>query len=181
MRRRPRGGGAGRRQAQRGRRHLPDAFARLAYPPNALGHYCRPTTAPCWSTPPPASPTGAWRRLARGFDGAWPYLELIAGANRRSDPLDAQVVEAYRSGNRLLEQVEMASLGNALLERFRTRTGRAFARLAETVRPALRPPHRQAVWRSSAGCRTRTRPRRWGSEPTSRPGGWPGQAGPSGT
>ena len=46
------------------------------------------------------------RALAGRFDGAWPYLRLIAAANGIADPLDARVVEAYWIGNGLLEQVD---------------------------------------------------------------------------
>jgi len=42
--------------------------------------------------------------IAQRFLGAWPYLSLIAAANAR-DPLDADVVEAYWVGNRLLDNV----------------------------------------------------------------------------
>ena len=41
----------------------------------------------------------------RGFEGAYPYLELIASENGIADPLDARVVEAYWLGNDLLEHV----------------------------------------------------------------------------
>src|SRR5262249_7940111 len=39
--------------------------------------------------------------LARTFEGAWPYLELIAGANGIVDPLYPRVVEAYWVGKGL--------------------------------------------------------------------------------
>ena len=42
---------------------------------------------------------GGLAELARTFEGAWPYLELIAGANGIADPLDPRVVEAYWVGN----------------------------------------------------------------------------------
>jgi len=115
-------------------------FARYAYPPNALG-YCGPDDRRALLEHAAAGVADrGLAQLARGFDGAWPYLELIAGANGRTDPLDARVVEAYWIGNPLLERVEMASFGGALLDRFRARAGRAFARLAEAV-PAGAVPH----------------------------------------
>ena len=115
-------------------------FARYAYPPNALG-YCGPADRRgLLEHVADGVADGGLAQLARGFDGAWPYLELIAGANGRNDPLDAQVVEAYWIGNRLLERVDMAALGGALTERFRARAGRAFARLVEAV-PAGAVPH----------------------------------------
>ena len=39
------------------------------------------------------------RDLAAGFEGAYPYLELIAAANGIEDPLDTRVVDAYWIGN----------------------------------------------------------------------------------
>ena len=44
------------------------------------------------------------RELARGFEGAYPYLELIARANAIADPLDRRVVEAYWLGSPLLDR-----------------------------------------------------------------------------
>jgi hypothetical protein len=58
-------------------------------------------------------------RLARGFAGAWPYLELIAAASGIADPLDGRVVEAYWVGNHLLDNVRMPKFGGFLDERFR--------------------------------------------------------------
>jgi hypothetical protein len=116
------------------------AFARYAYPPNALG-YCGPADRRGLLEHVAAGVADrGLAQLARGFDGAWPYLELIAGANGRNDPLDARVVEAYWVGNHLLERVQMADFGGALTERFRARAGRSFARLAEAV-PAGAVPH----------------------------------------
>jgi len=118
------------------------AFARYAYPPNALG-YCGPDRHRELLERVAAGLAGAdpgLAELARGFDGAWPYLELIAGANGLSDPLDERVVEAYWLGSPLLERVGQGRLGSALRERFHARTGRSFERLAEAL-PAGALPH----------------------------------------
>ncbi|HZD75175.1 MAG TPA: DUF6390 family protein [Actinomycetota bacterium] len=115
-------------------------FARYAYPPNALG-YCGPADHQALLEHAAAGIAGGGLvQLARGFDGAWPYLELIAAANRIRDPLDLEVVQAYWLGNRLLDRVEGASFGAALDERFRARSGRRFGWLAEAV-PAGALPH----------------------------------------
>ncbi len=74
---------------------------------------------------------GGLAELARTFEGAWPYLSLIAAANRIDDPLDPRVVEAYW-------------VGNALLDRVRARRSRA-----ARGRPVPRP-HRPDV---AAGAR----------------------------
>ena len=70
-----------------------ELFGRYAYPPNELG-YCGPTDGAAGS---------GLASHAREFDGAWPYLQLIAAANPREDPLAADVVTAYWVGNGLLE------------------------------------------------------------------------------
>ena len=50
------------------------------------------------------------RTLAQGFEGAWPYLELISRANGIPDPLDASVVDAYWLGSNLLDAVSPAAM-----------------------------------------------------------------------
>lgn len=65
---------------------------------------------------------GALRRMALDFEGALPYLQLIAGANGIADPLDARVVDAYWIGNRLSDRVSPALLARSMDERFRSRT-----------------------------------------------------------
>ena len=104
----------------------PALFARYAYPPNALG-YCGPNDPQ--SLLEAASSGGHDRHLshlARQFDGAWPYLELIAGCNSIEDPLDKRVVEAYWVGNRLTRRVAPSFLAASLDERFARRIGRRF-------------------------------------------------------
>ena len=73
-------------------------FARYAYPPNELG-YCGPPDHRALLD------YGAERafdqglvELARGFAGAWPYLEFIATSTGIGSPLDRRVVEAYWLG-----------------------------------------------------------------------------------
>ncbi len=104
----------------------PALFARYAYPPNSLG-YCGPNDPQSLLE---AASTGGHERhlshLARQFDGAWPYLELIAGCNAIEDPLDQRVVEAYWVGNRLTRRVAPSLLAASLDERFARRAGRRF-------------------------------------------------------
>ena len=100
-------------------------FAAYAYPPNALG-YCGPDASNQLLQQVAAGVDNPdLRRLARGFEGAWPYLELIAAANRVADPLDPRVVEAYWVGNTLLEQVRPGALARHVEERFGRQLGRA--------------------------------------------------------
>ena len=118
----------------------PLRFARYAYPPNELG-YCGPDAAgQLLEQVAAGAADGDLRRLLRGFEGAWPYLELIAAANRIGDPLDDRVVEAYWVGNALLDRVGPRLLGDSLEDRFRPRAGRSFAALVAPV-PAGAVPH----------------------------------------
>ncbi|HYN67583.1 MAG TPA: DUF6390 family protein [Ornithinibacter sp.] len=108
-------------------------FAAYAYPPNALGH-CGPDASQQLLQQVAAGVDDPdLRRLVRGFEGAWPYLELIAAANGIRDPLDASVVEAYWVGNALLDRVGPRLLGDSLETRFRARAGRSWSRLADAV------------------------------------------------
>jgi hypothetical protein len=94
-------------------------FARYAYPPNELG-YCGPDGAAAMLRVD--APTDIARR-ARGFDGAWSYLELIAESAGIADPLDVSVVEAYWIGNELLDTVSSDAVVTRLLDRFRGQVG----------------------------------------------------------
>lgn len=116
-------------------------FARFAYPPNALGYCGTDAAGELLERTAAGADDDDLRRLARGFEGAWPYLELIAHANGIVDPLDAAVVEAYWVGNPLLDRVGARRLGDSLDERFRSRTGPDFARLVEPVLGGAAVPH----------------------------------------
>ena len=118
----------------------PLLFARYAFPPNDRG-LCGPDDHAALRGYAAAGVTGPGLvRLARGFAGAWPYLELIAAANGIADPLDRRVVEAYWVGNSLLESVRISSCGAFLEERFRGRAGRGWEKIAQVI-PAGAVPH----------------------------------------
>ena len=121
-------GGAGVAGVERGRDGLvgawlpgPLLFARFAFPPNRLG-LCGPESG---LTLPERVKSGRTdpelSRIAQGFEGAYPYLELIASENGIADPLDARVVEAYWLGNDLLGHVGPRARHDDLAERFRGR------------------------------------------------------------
>lgn len=98
-------------------------FARFAFPPNALG-LCGPESGLALPEHVRDGRTDdELRRLAQGFEGAWPYLELIAGENDVADPLDARVVEAYWLGNDYLGHVAARAHHRDLETRFRDRAG----------------------------------------------------------
>ena len=100
----------------------PVLFARYAFGPNRLG-YCGPDADvelfELGAAPQPDD--RGLRHLARGFDGAWLNLELIAEANAIPDPLDRRVVEAYWLGNELLDAVRPGAFADSLAGRFRPR------------------------------------------------------------
>ena len=116
-------------------------FARYAYAPNSLG-YCGPVDHRALLDYAAAGSVDAGlRQLARGFEGAYPYLELIARATGRADPLDARVVEAYWLGNDLLDEVDMRTFRASLQQRFRRRAGTRWGFLAEAVPVGAVPNH----------------------------------------
>lgn len=116
-------------------------FARYAYPPNDLG-YCGPAASrQLLHQVHAGADDGDLRGLLRGFEGAWPYLELIAASARIGDPLDRRVVEAYWIGNSLLDRVATPEFGRSLEERFRGRAARSWDRLAESIGAGARPHH----------------------------------------
>ncbi|HYL70582.1 MAG TPA: DUF6390 family protein [Candidatus Dormibacteraeota bacterium] len=121
-------------------------FARFAYPPNSLG-LCGPDDSHALLEHVSTGVSdGGLRQLARGFSGAWPYLELIAAANNIRDPLDVRVVEAYWIGNPLLEHVPNALLGGSLEQRFRRRAGHDWSKLSESLEVGARPHHNFHVY-----------------------------------
>ena len=119
----------------------PLLFARYAYPPNALGLCGADVRRTLLEYGAAGVSDGGLAELARTFDGAWPYLELIASANGIADPLDASVVEAYWVGNELLDRVDPARLVNHVDERFRGRLGRAREHVDDAVRAGAVPHH----------------------------------------
>jgi len=119
----------------------PLLFARYAYPPNALG-LCgidRPRELLEYGATD-TSDLGL-AELARTFEGAWPYLTLIAGCNGIEDPLDARVVQAYWVGNELLDKVQASDLARHVDDRFRGRIGRAQEHLNDAIAAGAVPHH----------------------------------------
>lgn len=120
----------------------PVLFARYAYGPNRLG-LCGPDDAEAlFGETSDGGDERELRELARGFDGAYPYLELIAKANAIADPLDRRVVEAYWLGSPLLEAVTPNLLGESLRLRFRARLGKPAWKWLEASAPSgAKPVH----------------------------------------
>jgi uncharacterized protein DUF6390 len=116
-------------------------FARYAYPPNALGLCGADAPGVLLEYGDANESDAGLAELARTFEGAWPYLALIAGANGIDDPLDQRVVEAYWVGNELLARVDRFALARHVEDRFRGRIGRSSRRLLETVHAGTVPHH----------------------------------------
>ena len=108
-------------------------FARYAFPPNELGH-CGPPGADLLLAGGSGGAAGFLdgevRRRAPHFDGAWPYLRLLASGAGVADPLDGEVVSAYWLGGALLDRVGSGDLISTALARFGRQPGVA-DRLAE--------------------------------------------------
>ncbi len=120
----------------------PVVFARYAYGPNRLG-YCGPDdSVALWQQAVEGRAEAGLRDLARQFEGAWPYLRLIADANGIRDELDARVVEAYWLGNDLLEAVSPNFARGSLEVRFRSRLDASTWRWLRSKAPdGARPMH----------------------------------------
>ncbi len=99
----------------------PVLFARYAFGPNRLG-LCGPDD---WQSLLGLGAAGTddrgLRELAHGFEGAYPYLELLAEGAGIVDPLDQRVVEGYWLGTNLAATVTTGAMARSLEERFRPR------------------------------------------------------------
>lgn len=126
----------------------PVLFARYAFGPNRLG-LCGPED---WRGLLELGIAGvsdrgtevdrALRELAAGFEGAYPYLELIAGAHGIGDALDPRVVEAYWLGNALSDGVAPGLMARSIDQRFRGQVAAdAWAWLAGKPALGARPTH----------------------------------------
>jgi hypothetical protein len=120
-----------------------ELFARYAYPPNALG-YCGPEDGAARLARRAAGrdpEEGGFAEVAGAFEGAWPYLELLAEVLGASDPLDAEVVEAYWIGGPALERVSPARFGPFLAQRFGAQVGVDWGLVRRLVAAGAVPHH----------------------------------------
>ncbi len=100
-------------------------FCKYAFPPNRL-QYCGSgeykNLFEILVEKKPEKDSEELKNLALHFEGAIPYLKLIAQANKIKDIFDWRVVEAYWLGNDLLKNIEISQFHNHLEERFRKKT-----------------------------------------------------------
>jgi hypothetical protein len=108
-------------------------FARFALPPNAYG-YCGPADLDLVAQLVATGESAAdeMRAVAQQFEGAWPYLQFLSDSVG-SDPLAAEVVEAYWIGNSLLADIDTLAWGNSVDDRFRSRAGGRWRLLADGI------------------------------------------------
>lgn len=117
-------------------------FGRYAFPPNQLGYCGPPDHQALLDYVAQDAPDKGLLELERRFEGAYPYLVLIAHANGIADPFDERVVDAYWVGNKLLNQVEPGGFRDSLQERFGPRMdGRSFHWLTTKLGHGARPHH----------------------------------------
>jgi hypothetical protein len=120
-------------------------FARYAFGPNRLG-YCGTDDHGAFLGHATSGEAGPLRHLARTFDGAYPYLELIADANDIPDPLDRRVVEAYWIGNGLTRRVTPRRIHRSMGDRFRSRmSASAWRGLEAAIAAGAGPVHAHHV------------------------------------
>lgn len=100
----------------------PFVFARFALPPNEQG-YCGPSNSPLAEYLHESNDDGGLGELAKAFEGAWPYLQLIAMQSGIGDPLDRRVVEAYWLGGSLGSTIDISAFGESMRDRFSSRSG----------------------------------------------------------
>jgi hypothetical protein len=129
----------------------PVLFARYAFGPNRLG-LCGPED---WRSLLELGAAGmggsqrsadeidhGLRDLAAGFEGAYPYLQLIAEANGIADPLDRRVVDAYWIGNPLSDGVDPGLMTRSMDVRFRSQLQPgAWKWLRDKPESGARPTH----------------------------------------
>jgi len=117
-------------------------FARYAFPPNRLGYCGSPDHEGLFGYLTEDRADAGLRELAQKFEGAYPYLRLIAEANRQSDPFDPRVVEAYWIGNAFLARVGVSLFYESLRRRFQPRMdNRSFSTMTAALTDGTKPHH----------------------------------------
>lgn len=119
----------------------PQLFLRYAFRPNVLGYCGGDDNRALFEYGIEGHVDRGLIELESQFEGAYPYLQLIARANRIGDPFDRRVVEAYWIGNELLERADLGALQRSVEERFKGRTRPSEWRWLAGKAPAGARPH----------------------------------------
>lgn len=119
-------------------------FARYAFPPNLRG-LCGPDRSDALVEAIDSGvPDPDLIEIARGFSGAWPYLELIAATTAGGEALAARAVDGYWLADPSARRVPISTLGDSLRERFSGRRG--WSGLADTIPEGGWPVHAYHVF-----------------------------------
>ncbi|MFA6321893.1 MAG: DUF6390 family protein [Candidatus Buchananbacteria bacterium] len=102
--------------------------ARYAFMPNKLRYCGGDSNAELFEYAAQAVSDDGLKNMLREFETMFPYLRLIAEANKILDPFDYKVVEAYWLGNELLENVSMQNFYQYLVDE---------QKLKKKLKPAL--------------------------------------------
>jgi hydrogenase maturation factor len=116
-------------------------FIRYAFMPNRLRYCGGDDNRTLFEYGVEGVTDGGLQPLLRKFNGALPYLQLIARSNGLPDPFDARVVEAYWIGNELLDGVEARELYASLQDRFASQLTARTRELVLGKAPAGAHPH----------------------------------------
>ncbi|OGD66516.1 hypothetical protein A3F08_02285 [Candidatus Berkelbacteria bacterium RIFCSPHIGHO2_12_FULL_36_9] len=116
-------------------------FAKYAFAPNKL-KYCGPDdNRAIFDYCVAQQSDQGLVELLKGFEGAYPYLQIIARANKIKDPFDEKVVEAYWIGNNLLKNVSVDDFYDSLKNRFGKKINSKSMKWLLTKPPIGAKPH----------------------------------------
>jgi hypothetical protein len=116
-------------------------FGRYAFGPNRFGYCGPPDHKALLEYVSLGEADQGLIELTRRFDGAYPYLKLIAHANGTDDAFDERVVEAYWVGNDWLRSVGPAEMHGHVDERFGPRVAKKDLEWLGTTLDLERPHH----------------------------------------
>ncbi|OGY46689.1 MAG: hypothetical protein A3J65_00210 [Candidatus Buchananbacteria bacterium RIFCSPHIGHO2_02_FULL_45_11b] len=90
--------------------------ARFAFMPNKLRYCGGDSNSELFEYAAHRTSDDGLKMMLKEFETMFPYLRLIAEANRIADPFNYRVVEAYWIGNELLENVSMNNFYRYLVD-----------------------------------------------------------------
>ncbi len=115
-------------------------FCRYAFSPNDLG-YCGPAgAAGIRAVAAGEEPAFDVREVAKGFSGAWVY-QVIVGRMLGLDPLDAEVVRGYWTGNAATAAIDRTEFWDRLIAVIGPRASAYWKHLDASLAPEATPSH----------------------------------------